>query len=77
MNPGAGGDDVGALVTLRLLDLGDEALRAELVLGGHEPARRGDIKDRALARLGIARQGGEDHLAAWCRARAEEDGYPS
>ena len=34
------------------------------------------LKDKALARLSIARAEGEKHLAAWLRAMAKENGLP-
>ena len=71
MSPG----DVG-VVALRFLDVDDDAVRAEIVLAVRHPEQRGAVKDRALARLGIERRAGEHHLAAWCRAMAEENGLP-
>lgn len=62
-------------IQVRYLDLSAETVTAALVAEGLSGSLDAQ-KDRALALLGIARQEGEGHLQAWCRAMAEENGLP-
>ena len=61
-------------ITLRWFDV-DKILRDSLLAEafGHDTQ---EIKDKVLARLGIARAEGEQSLPAWLRVMAEENGLP-
>lgn len=62
-------------VTLRWIDVDNilgESLLAEAF--GQDTAQ--EFKDKALARLGIAKAAGEKPLTAWLRVMAEENRLP-
>ncbi len=62
-------------VTLRWIDV--DKIIGELLLAeafGQDTAQ--EFKDKALARLGIAKAAGEKPLTAWLRTMAEENGLP-
>jgi len=62
-------------VTLRWIDV-DQILGQSLLAEAFGQDTAQEFKDKALARLGIAKAAGEKPLTAWLRVMAEENGLP-
>jgi hypothetical protein len=62
-------------ITLRWIEV-DKILGESLLAEAFGQDTAQAIKDKALARLGIARAEGEKPLTAWLRVMAEENGLP-
>ena len=63
-------------LTLRFLDLSDDAIRGELLLTASNRSTLDDTKLRALHKLNIEPAADERPLSAWLRVMAEENGLP-